>query len=490
MPRERAGSGVLCFTRQDIEGISKVIPMEVAKLQRALLSCDLEKPALKKLCEFIVKRYRGKGPEFCSRIVHALRTAITQSPASTEFFTTIIAVIVVDEEFKESISADGMDTLVGLVKSSTVAVQEKAAAALWNLSANSDENKLSMMKLGCVICLASLAGEGGSAAAKAVGALRSLAKSPDALEYFLGDAAQVVSPIGALVNSISEGGGVALNALGALADVAKTQESRLAIASMGGLEAILGTLKGGTEGGEPKIQTAALYALRFAVGRCPENQKRVCDQGAEGLPKIAALLKASEVAVHEQAAVCCANLAALPENKIALANCGAIHPLVQLASDSKSEDVQRFACAAIWNLAANAGAKEEQETDNKKKIAEIGGLKVMFLLSTSSPSSAVRKQAEGALKTLANDPANARKIQQLREGPRASSAQGQTKRSTGLQTKRSTGLFGSMFKTQSAGAAQFKEAHLEAEGFGGENPMRGSFEEVGNPAFTQLAEQF
>ena len=90
----------------------------------------------------------------------------------------------------------------------------------------------------------------------------------------------------------------------------------------------------------------------------------------------------------------------------AVAQAGAIKPLIAMLSDIKREDngkrisIKRNsveivnACTAVWNLATyNEG--------NQREIGELGGVKSLAKLSQKGATQEIRRTADGALKKLA-----------------------------------------------------------------------------------------
>eukprot|EP00438_Fugacium_kawagutii_P002753 Skav229389 [mRNA] locus=scaffold4358:69560:76538:- [translate_table: standard] len=153
-----------------------------------------------------------------------------------------------------------------------------------------------------------------------------------------------------------------------------------------GIPPLVALLNDGND--EAKVEAAA--ALRnLAVAA--ENKVRIADAGA--LPPLVALLKEGNDEAKVQAAAALGNLGRVAENKVRIADAGALPPLVALLNDGNDE-AKVEAAAALRNLAVAA--------ENKVRIADAGALPPLVALLKDGNAEA-KHQAEWALKKLVGE---------------------------------------------------------------------------------------
>eukprot|EP00736_Rhodelphis_marinus_P008481 Rmarinus@m.10406 len=110
------------------------------------------------------------------------------------------------------------------------------------------------------------------------------------------------------------------------------------------------------------------------------------------------------------------------DNKVSIANAGAIPPLVKLLKESNNAEVQTYVSACLWNLAVNdtyavsrlfsifssntaayVQAAKKASDDNKVSIANAGAIPPLVKLLKESNNAKVQTQVAACLENLAKN---------------------------------------------------------------------------------------
>ena len=148
------------------------------------------------------------------------------------------------------------------------------------------------------------------------------------------------------------------SALSAVRKLARrSDDDKLAIACVGGIEPLVALARDGTDG-QKESAAAALRSLAMNA----DNKSAIARAG--GIEPLVALARDGTDGQKEEAAGALRNLAVNADNQLAIARAGGIEPLVALARDGTDRQ-KEWAAGALRNLALDAG--------NQLAIARAGG---------------------------------------------------------------------------------------------------------------------
>ncbi|KAG9159519.1 hypothetical protein Leryth_026855 [Lithospermum erythrorhizon] len=282
----------------------------------------------------------------------------------------------------------GINILTTLARSKNKLVAEEAAGGLWNLSVG-EEHKGAIAEAGGIKALVDLifkwpvGGEG--VLERAAGALANLA-ADDKCSMEVASASGVHALVNLARNCKAEG--VQEQAARALANLAAHGDSNTNNSSVGqepgALEALV-QLTHSSHDGVRQEAAGALWNLSFDDG----NREAIATAGGvEALVALAHSCANATPGLQERAAGALWGLSVSEANSIAIGQEGGVAPLIALAR-STIEDVHETAAGALWNLAFNPG--------NALRIVEEGGVPVLVHLCSLSASKMARFMAALAL---------------------------------------------------------------------------------------------
>ncbi|GAA0168889.1 hypothetical protein LIER_23494 [Lithospermum erythrorhizon] len=282
----------------------------------------------------------------------------------------------------------GINILTTLALSKNKLVAEEAAGGLWNLSVG-EEHKGAIAEAGGIKALVDLifkwtvGGEG--VLERAAGALANLA-ADDKCSMEVASASGVHALVNLARNCKAEG--VQEQAARALANLAAHGDSNTNNSSVGqepgALEALVQLTRSSHDGVRQEA-AGALWNLSFDDG----NREAIATAGGvEALVALARSCANATPGLQERAAGALWGLSVSEANSIAIGQEGGVAPLIALAR-STIEDVHETAAGALWNLAFNPG--------NALRIVEEGGVPVLVHLCSLSASKMARFMAALAL---------------------------------------------------------------------------------------------
>ncbi|KAJ3681822.1 hypothetical protein LUZ60_014395 [Juncus effusus] len=282
----------------------------------------------------------------------------------------------------------GITILTNLARSMNRLVAEEAAGGLWNLSVG-EEHKAAIAMAGGVKALVDLTfkwREGNDGVLeRAAGAIANLA-ADDKCSLEVAKTGGVHALVKLARSCKSEG--VLEQAARALANLAAHGDNNSNNAAVGqeagALEALVQLTCSQNEGVRQEA-AGALWNLSF------DDRNREAIASAGGVEALVVLarecLNASE-GLQERAAGALWGLSVSEANSIAIGREGGVGPLLALAR-SEIEDVHETAAGALWNLAFYSG--------NSLRVVEEGGVPVLVQLCSSSNSKMARFMSALAL---------------------------------------------------------------------------------------------
>ena len=270
----------------------------------------------------------------------------------------------------------GIPPLVALINSPKVAPHENATRALWHLSANSD-NKLAVAREGGLAPLVKLLIEGSDLAQEsAAAAIESLTN--DCSENQLSKPSlEAIQPLVNLLGSEEE----------TTQDYAVRALLNISAPNIDNRNAVVRPLVALLQVRNANAQMKAAQALVMLSSRSAANRIAIAEAGA--IPPLVQLLGDGRNATTPQvrAAAVLSDLSRSGENKQLIVNATGVQPLVKMLTSANNE-AQLHASGALWHLAANTAAQ--------KLISDAGGIyPLVALLSSASPETA--RHAAGAL---------------------------------------------------------------------------------------------
>ncbi|EYU42361.1 hypothetical protein MIMGU_mgv1a001095mg [Erythranthe guttata] len=284
----------------------------------------------------------------------------------------------------------GIGIIVNLARSVNRLVAEEAAGGLWNLSVG-EEHKGAIAEAGGVKALVDLiykwsqssCGEG--VLERAAGALANLAadeKCSTAVASMGGVHALVTLARNCKIEGVQE---QAARALANLAAHGDSNSNNTAVGKEAGAIDALVQLTRAPHDGVRQEAAGALWNLSF------HDRNREAIATAGGVEALVALAHSCSNASHglqERAAGALWGLSVSEANSIAIGREGGVAPLIALAR-SNAVDVHETAAGALWNLAFNSG--------NALRIVEEGGVPALVHLCSSSLSKMARFMSALAL---------------------------------------------------------------------------------------------
>ncbi|CAL0328153.1 unnamed protein product [Lupinus luteus] len=282
----------------------------------------------------------------------------------------------------------GIDILAGLARSTNKLVAEEAAGGLWNLSVG-EEHKGAIAEAGGIQALVDLifkwSSSGDGVLERAAGALANLA-ADDKCSTEVAAAGGVQALVMLACNCKFEG--VQEQAARALANLAAHGDSNTNNAAVGqesgALQALVQLTRSPHEGVRQEA-AGALWNLSFD----DRNREAIATAGGvQALVTLAQSCSNASLGLQERAAGALWGLSVSEANSIAIGREGGVASLISLAR-SEAEDVHETAAGALWNLAFNPG--------NALRIVEEGGVSALVDLCSSSVSKMARFMAALAL---------------------------------------------------------------------------------------------
>ena len=282
---------------------------------------------------------------------------------------------------------DGIGPLVSLLGSSNVRTREHAEGGLVRLSIENSNRVLIIKQL-----VGMLYGDGKEQAAAA---LANLASDSDGNRVSIVQSGGI-KPLLMLLDP-SSSSKEKENAMMALKHLAYHNEERQnAIADAGGIPMVVDVLLSSTSNVK---DIGAIYLSSLsadAVGQIgkgnPANQLALAEAGAIG--PLVAMLGSPTPEMQSTAALAISSLSRdSPENQAAIARTGAIAPLCTNVRDGATAETKEGSASALWSLATD-------NAPNKATIAKLGGIEPLVSLLVSGSSLKGGALASGALAGL------------------------------------------------------------------------------------------
>lgn len=300
-----------------------------------------------------------------------------------------IANLSVNTSVAKAVAEDGgISILANLARSMNRLVAEEAAGGLWNLSVG-EEHKGAIAEAGGIKALVDLifkwSNGGDGVLERAAGALANLAADDKcSMEVALvgGVHALVMLARSCKYEGVQE---QAARALANLAAHGDSNSNNAAVGQEAGALDALVQLTRSPHDGVRQEAAGALWNLSFD----DRNREAIASAGGvEALVALAHSCSNASPGLQERAAGALWGLSVSEANSIAIGREGGVAPLIALAR-SETEDVHETAAGALWNLAFNPG--------NALRIVEDGGVPALVHLCSSSVSKMARFMAALAL---------------------------------------------------------------------------------------------
>ena len=285
--------------------------------------------------------------------------------------------------------AAGIGPLVLLLGSSNARAREHAEGALVRLSIENANRECIITKL-----VSMLFDRGSGGEEQAAAALANLASDSSDNRDSIMDAGGI-APLLALLESGSAK--AKEKAIHAISQLAYNERIQRAIADAGGVPMLASALVSTSTNVKDMASSSQLLSLSaYAIAQLADgnhsNQLALAEAGA--IPPLVSMLGSPSSEMQANAARALAGLSRdNTDNQAAVARTGAVAPLCSLVREGAS-NVKEHSAAALWALS-------ERNAPNKATVAKLGGIEPLVMLLMGGETEGSLSNAVGALTSLA-----------------------------------------------------------------------------------------